>query len=249
MPSDWAYSMPSQILYVDDIFGLVIVRYQLPIKDIVHTTVRQALGVSALNEAKSVPPINDLTRPVRHKDIIGFDFDLVHTSLRPNEEGLHKLFIAFFYIDVDSTVPLKARQRCASLVQRFAPVMRGMLPFIQPLHDWCSPSESISSSASRFLLSHTTTSTQICFEIWRVVIMAAFRNPAVLDMPLSFVAGLSRSVSLPPDYVAQTDASEMGACISIWDPSHTRVLTWIQVLFPWGKDLETGGSNQLVRSA
>jgi hypothetical protein len=79
--------------------------------------------------------------------------------------------------------------------------------------------------------------------------MAAFRNPAVLDVPLSFVAGLSRSVSLPPDYVAQTDASEMGACISIWDPSHTRVLTWIQVLFPWGKDLETGGSNQLARSA
>ena len=40
--------------------------------------------------------------------------------------------------------------------------------------------------------------------------MAAFRNPEVLDVPLSFVTGLSRSVSLPSDYVAQTDASEMG---------------------------------------
>ena len=235
--------------YVDDFFGLVIVRYQLPVKDIIHTTVRQALGVSALNEGKSVPPVDNLSHPVRQKDIIGFDFDLVQSSLRPNEKGLHKLFIAFFYIDIGSTVPLKARQRCASLVQRFAPVMRGMLPFVQPLHDWCSPSKSSSSSANRFLLSHTTTSTRFCIEIWRVVIMAAFRNPAVLDVPLSFVAGLSRSVSLPPDYVAQTDASEMGACVSIWDPSHTRVLTWIQVLFPWGKDLETGGSNQLVRSA
>ena len=67
--------------YVDDIFGLVIVRYQLPVKDIVHTTTRQALGFSALNEDKSVPPINDLSRPVRQKDIIGFDFDLVHSSL------------------------------------------------------------------------------------------------------------------------------------------------------------------------
>ena len=235
--------------YVDDIFGLVIARFQLPVKDIVHTTVRQALGHSALNEGKSVPPIDDLSHLARHKDIIGFDFDLVRSSLRPNEKGLHKLFIAFFYIDVESTVPLKARQRCASLVQRFAPVMRGMLPFVQPLHDWCSLSNDKSSSASRFHLSRTSTSTRFCIEIWRAVIMAAFRNPEALDVPLSFVAGLSRSVSVPSDYVAQTDASEMGACISIWDPSHTHVLTWIQILFPWGKDLEAGSSSQLVRSA
>jgi hypothetical protein len=41
----------------------------------------------------------------------------------------------------------------------------------------------------------------------------------------------------------------MGACISIWDSSYSKVLALIQVLFPWGKDLEEGQEGQLVRSA
>jgi len=235
--------------YVDDIFGLVLPEFQSTIKRIIHEVLCQVLGPSAVNEGKSVPPVNELDLPVRQKDIIGFDFDLVAGTLRPNQKGLHKLFLAFFGIDLDSFVPLKSRQRCASLVQRFAVVMRGMLPFVQPLHDWCTPSKPLQSRLSRFSLCHTTAAVRFCVEIWRVVILTSFRNPSVLNVPLTFVAGLFRTASSLPDYLVQTDASEMGACISIWDSSYSKVLAWIQVLFPWGKDLEEGQEGQLVRSA
>ena len=72
-----------------------------------------------------------------------------------------------------------------------------------------------------------------------MVILASFQDPSV---PLTFVAGLSRTASSLPDYLVQADASEMGACISIWDSSYSTVLSWIQVLFPWGGKKSLSGS-------
>ena len=123
---------------------LVLFEFQPIIKRIIQEVLCQVLGPSAVNEGKSVPPVNDFALPVRQKNIICFEFNLVAGTLRPNQKGLHKLFLAFL-IDLDSVVPLKSRQRCASLIQRFAVVMRGMLPFVQPLHDWCTPSRPLQS--------------------------------------------------------------------------------------------------------
>jgi len=245
------YAIACIFRYVDDFFGLVVYAHQEAIKGIIQGTIREALSDSAVNVAKSIPHMDTPLAPTRQKDIIGFDFDLTRRSLRPNLKGRHKLFRAFFlHIDLTATsVPLKARQSAASLVQRFATVIRGMRPFVQPLHDWCVPSKLKGKKAARFLPVRATSAVTFCIEMWRALLISTFHDPTLLDVPLTYVANLSRISAAPPTYVAQTDASELGACISIWDPTHTTVLAWIQVLYPWGKDLETGGSSQLVRSA
>ena len=219
--------------YVDDIMGFAIGQHALHVKSIVHSCVRSAFGPEGINETKSVPPCHEA-------DLIGYVVNTARGTVRPNLKCMHKLFIAFFCTDIRKgiPVPLRDRQVLASLVCRGAKVMRGMAPFVQCFYGWLTGNPHCPKPPSSQVL--------FAVDVWRATLVATCHDHALLDVPFSFV--LNRHLTSPVqwDYVFQTDASELGTCISVWDPTHSVVLAWTLVRFPWGKDQENG---TLARSA
>ena len=219
--------------YVDDIMGFSTRAFSHAVKQCVHERVCQTFGPSGINAGKSI-------EPAQEADLIGYIVNTKKGTVRPNLKCLHKLFIAFFCTDIRPNVPvsLRDRQVLASLVCRGAQVMRGMSPFVQCFYGWLAGNQFCPRPPSSQIL--------FAVEMWRATLIASFHDHSILDVPFSFA--LNRSLSAPSswDYMIQTDASELGTCLSVWDHTHSVLLAWTLVRFPWGKDHEVG---PLARSA
>jgi hypothetical protein len=161
-------------VYVDDFMG--VSPSDVALADQRHTreVITSALGPSAINVEKTMPPS-------RSAEFIGWLIDLDSQSLRPNDRGICKLVACFFGCQLSRPFSLHQFQVLASLACRYSQGLTGMRPFVQPLYamtrGW--PSSKVKKTPS--------SAAKLAIVIWRAACLILLAQPHRLAVPLASV--------------------------------------------------------------
>ena len=118
------------LMYVDDIMGLSLKVKGHNHRIITKTICCNLLGPEAIEDSKT-EVTNESNNAI---DMIGYKLNLSTQTVSISHRNALRAIYAFFSVDVERTVPVKALEIMASLASRYAAICPGLRPFVRALY-------------------------------------------------------------------------------------------------------------------
>ena len=142
---------------------------------VVHRVIPSVLGRGAVSAKKSFPPA-----PVR--TVLGWDCDFPRELMFPSAKLLRKARFSFWVVDPKQKHPLSVIEVLAGLAEHLSQGVRGMRPFVAPLHHLKHKFNGVRSLAVRHAFDAPA---KLALEMWRAVTITLFAQADGLAVPFS----------------------------------------------------------------
>ncbi len=160
-------------VYVDDFKGCVEDRYAISDHNTARLIIKACIHETALSEEKSCPPS-------KKADIIGWSCDMLNETFGPNEKGINKLLLCFYFVDYNRPLTCRVYQLLASLAERYSSGLCALSAFVYPFHSMTGIGDHVRKPSA---------SIKFCIDMWRIVALLLYADNSFLNRKIMNVTG------------------------------------------------------------